>query len=104
VPDILAALTAKARAGDVQAARLLLERCVPALKPIEQPEPVQLQGKSLTEMGQSALRLLAAGELGPGQAAALLSAIGQLARVAEIDELTRRIEALEGGQTAREAE
>jgi hypothetical protein len=38
------------------------------------------------------------------QAAALLSAIGQLARVAEIDELTRRIEVLKRGQTAREAE
>jgi hypothetical protein len=97
LPDILAALIEKAQTGDVQAARLLLERCVPAIRPVELPEPLQLQGKSLTEMGQSVLRLLAAGELGPGQAAALLGAIAQLARVAEIDELTRRVELLEKG-------
>jgi hypothetical protein len=104
VPDILAGLIERAKAGDTAAAKLLLERALPALKPIELPEPVQLQGKSLTEMGQSALRLLAAGEIGPMQAAALLAAIGQLARVIETDDLARRIEALEGGQTAREAE
>jgi hypothetical protein len=98
VPEILAALIERAREGDVQAARLLLERALPAIKPVELPEAVALQGGTLTEQGQSVLRLLAAGELGPGQAAALLGAIGQLARVAEIDELARRIDALERGQ------
>jgi hypothetical protein len=50
------------------------------------------------------LHLLAEGELGVGQAAALLSAIGQLARVTELDELARRIESLERGQTEKEVE
>jgi hypothetical protein len=104
VPDILAALIEKAQAGDVQAAKLLLERTLPPVKPIELPEALPLEGATLTDQGRAVLHLLAAGEIGPMQAAALLSAIGQLARVAEIDELTRRIEALEGGQTAREAE
>jgi hypothetical protein len=45
--------------------------------------------------------MLADGVLGPGQAAALLGAIGQLARVAELDELARRIDALERGQLER---
>ena len=102
VPEILAALIERAREGDVQAARLLLERALPAIKPVELPEAVALRGGTLTEQGQSVLRLLAAGELGPGQAAALLGAIGQLARVAEIDELARRIDALERGQTGKE--
>jgi hypothetical protein len=98
VPDILAALIEQARAGDVQAARLLLERALPAVKPVELPEAVPLQGETLTQQGQSVLRLLAAGELGPGQAAGLLAAIGTLARLAEVDELARRIDALERGQ------
>jgi len=102
VPGILAGLIEKARAGDVQAARLLLERVLPAVKPVELPEAVPLEGETLTQQGQSVLRLLAEGELGPMQAAALLGAIGQLARVAEIDDLARRIEALERGQKGDE--
>jgi hypothetical protein len=98
LPDILAALIEKAQAGDVQAARLLLERTLPAVKPVELPAAVPLEGETLTDQGRAVLRLLAAGEIGPMQAAALLSAVGQLARVAEIDDLARRIEALERGQ------
>jgi hypothetical protein len=98
----LAGLIEKAQGGDVQAARLLLERALPAVKPVELPEAVPLDGGTLTERGQSVLRLLSAGELGLGQAAALLGAIGQLARVAEIDELARRIDALERGQKGDE--
>jgi hypothetical protein len=98
LPDILAALIEKARTSDSQAAKLLLERTLPAVKPVELPEAVPLEGATLTDQGRGVLRLLAEGALGPMQAAALLSAIGQLARVAEIDELTRRIEALERGQ------
>ena len=41
------------------------------------------------------LASVASGELAPGQGAALLGAIGTLARVTEIDELARRIEVLE---------
>ena len=41
------------------------------------------------------LRSVAIGELAPGQGAALLGAIGTLARVSEIDELESRIAALE---------
>jgi len=104
VPDILAALIEKARAGDVQAAKLLLERTLPPVKAVEQPEAVPLEGATLTDQGRAVLRLLSAGEIGPERAAALLSAIGQLARVAEIDELTRRIEALERGQIRKETE
>jgi hypothetical protein len=103
LPDILAGLIERAQAGDVQAARLLLERALPAVKPVELPEAVPLQGETLTQQGRSVLHLLAEGALGPGQAAGLLGAIGTLARVVELDELARRIEALERGQTEKEA-
>jgi hypothetical protein len=103
VPDILAALIEKAQAGDVQAARLLLERALPAVKPVELPEAVPLEGATLTDQGRAVLHLLAEGAIGPERAAALLAAIAQLARVIETDELTRRIEALEG-QTRKETE
>jgi len=95
VPALLAKLMTQALDGDTAAARLLLERAVAPLKAVEQPQALTLPDGSLTAQGRAVLRSVASGELAPSQGAALLGAIGQLARVAEVDELTRRIEALE---------
>lgn len=96
-PEIIAQLVEQAKAGDVGAARLLLERTVAPLKSTEQPVPLKLSGETLTEQGRSMLDAVAAGTLAPSQGAQLLGAIGQLARVAEIDELAARIARLEEG-------
>ena len=85
----------KALEGDVGAARLLLERAVAPLKAAEQAETITLPEGSLTDQGRAVLRAVAAGELAPGQGAALLGAIGTLARVTEIDELEARLTKLE---------
>jgi hypothetical protein len=95
VPELLAAMMVKALEGDVGAARLLLERAVAPLKAAEQAESISLPDGSLTDQGRAVLRAVAAGELAPGQGAALLGAIGTLARVTEIDELNARITKLE---------
>lgn len=95
VPELLAKLMTQALEGDTSAARLLLERAVAPLKATEQPQAVNLAGDSLTDQGRAVLASVAAGELAPGQGAALLGAIGTLARVSEIDELESRIAALE---------
>jgi hypothetical protein len=39
VPEILSALVDAARGGDVPSAKLILERCLPALKPENRPLP-----------------------------------------------------------------
>ncbi len=95
VPELLAAMMSKALEGDVGAARLLLERAIAPLKAAEQPQALALPDGSLTEQGRAVLRSVADGVLAPGQGAALLGAIGTLARVTEIDELTKRIAILE---------
>ena len=95
VPELLAAMMARALDGDVGAARLLLERAIAPLKAAEQSQALSLPDGTLTEQGRAVLASVATGELAPGQGAALLGAIGTLARVAEIDELARRIEVLE---------
>ncbi|PUE62578.1 hypothetical protein B9Z45_03090 [Limnohabitans sp. 2KL-17] len=96
VPEILAGLVTAAKAGDVQAARLVLERVLPPVKPIEQAIELDLTGDTLTDQGRAVLGAVSAGALAPGQGSQLIAAIGALARVAEIDELTARITALEG--------
>ena len=95
VPAILKNLTTAALAGDVQAAKLLLERVLPALKPAEQAQAVSIPEGTLTDKGRAVLDAVAAGELAPGQGAALLTAMGTLARVSEVDELIERIKRLE---------
>ena len=97
VPGIIKALTTAALGGDTQAARLLLERCLPPIKPIEQATPLTLPtSASLSEQGRAVLVAVAAGELAPSQGAALIGALGTMAKIHEVDELERRIAALEG--------
>lgn len=98
VPGIITNLVASAKAGDAQAARLLLERVIPPMKSTELAAPLKLPDGSLTEQGRAVLAAVSLGDLAPGQGAQLMAAIGSLARVAEIDELTERIAKLEEAQ------
>lgn len=102
VPGILVKLIAQAKAGDTQAARLLLERTLPPIKPQEQVTPLTLPDSTLTDQGRAILAAVAAGQLAPGAGAQLVAAVGQLAKIAEIDELERRIAALEKAREPRE--
>jgi hypothetical protein len=102
VPEILAGLVLAAKSGDVQAARLILERILPPIKAIEQAVALQLpDGGTLTAQGRAVLSAVAAGQLAPGQGAALLGAIGTLARVTMIDEVETRLTKLEAKQNAK---
>ncbi len=95
VPAIIEQLKDQALDGDVQAARLLLERTVAPLKSMEPAQAMGLPGDTLTEQGRAVLAQIAAGTLAPSQGAQLLGALSALARVVEIDELVSRVDALE---------
>jgi hypothetical protein len=96
VPEILAGLVTAAKAGDVQAARLILERILPPVKAVEQVVTLQLPNDgTLTAKASAVLSAAAAGDLAPGQAAQLIAALGTLAKIHEVDELAARIEKLE---------
>ena len=102
VPEILAGLVTAAKGGDAQAAKLILERIFPAVKPVEHAQELDLpEGGSLTAQGRAVLSAVAAGDLAPGQGVQLLAAIGSLARVIEIDDLTNRITDLEEKQNEK---
>jgi len=95
VPGILKMMAQMALQGDVQAARLLLERAIPPLKAMEQSIVLSLPDSTLTAQGRAILQSISDGAIAPTQGAALITALGTLARVAEIDELTARITILE---------
>ncbi len=66
------------------------------MKAIEQPVELCLpDGEGMTAQGVAIVRAVAAGTIAPGQGAALLTGLGALARIKEIDELERRISKLE---------
>ncbi len=96
LPEIIEQMVNKAKEGDVQAARLLLERVIPPLKAMEQSVEFHLPADAtLAEHGEIIIQSVAEGILSPGQGQALLSGLGAQARLIEITDLEQRITALE---------
>jgi hypothetical protein len=95
LPKIIKRLQTAALAGDVAAARLLIERTIPPLKAMELAAPLQLPDGTLADQGRAVVSAAGAGDLSPSQAAQLLAGLGSLAKLIETDELAARIAALE---------
>ena len=97
VEALITRLHEAALKGNTRAAELLRDRALPSLRPVA--EAIELPGledaATLTAKAERIVELAANGSVSPDIATALLSAIGTLAKATEIDELTRRIEALE---------
>ena len=93
---IIDTVRARALAGDMQAARIILDRLVPSLRPVEMPAVLTLPaGATLAGQAQAVIDSAAAGELAPSQAAQIVTALGGVAKIIEATELLKRIEALE---------
>ncbi len=82
--------------GDVRAAEAVLDRVWPRLKSVAPPVTFQLPEGSFAEKGRAVLDAVAAGKLSPDLGERLIVGLGSLARLVEVDELTRRVEILEG--------
>ena len=97
IPDILSVLVEQAKIGDTAAAKLLLDRCLPVLRPVDQPTPLAIGEGSADLAGAAAAVLtgLAAGTLSPDQAQSVAGVLSALARVEETVGLAARVAALE---------
>ena len=96
LPEVLDRLVQQARDGDTQAARLLLERVLPPVKAVALPEPLPVPAVgSLAERAEAVLAAMAKGEASADAAEAALAGLGAVARLRLIDDLERRIAALE---------
>ncbi len=93
--DLIAKAVEMALAGDATAMRLCIDRILPTLKAQEQPIPSMRLKGTLTEQGGQILKAATSGKLTPGEASSLLQSLASIARVTELDELIKRIEALE---------
>lgn len=104
IPGILDALVKRAAAGEVQAARLLLERALPAISSRDRAALIRLPASGTpTGQVQAVLEALHKGETDPATAAQALTNISTLALSQAVSQLASRVLVLEqhaaaGGQ------
>ncbi len=100
LPELLEATKAKALEGDTGALRLLLERMIPAKKSESKAIsiPNLAKAKTLTEKAEVIIQAIGNGDLPPDVGSQLISSVGSVAKIIEIDELVKRIESLENAK------
>jgi hypothetical protein len=94
MPEIILKLVEQAKGGDTAAAKILLDRCCPALKPQAMAINLPING-TLAEQGNEIIRATMGGFISPDVGSQLITALANQGKLVEIDELTKRIEKLE---------
>ena len=100
MPAIIATLIVAAKGGDVQAAKVLLSRSIAELRPVETPAPFRLPAGTLSEKADAVLAAIGSGDLAPAQGSQLIGALAAAAKVIEVDDVLRRIAAMEANFAA----
>lgn len=97
-PEILDKVVEKALEGDMAAAKIVLDRAAPLSKSTAPPIiiPNLASAETLSEKAGAVINAVANGECPADIGAMLIQSIGALSRIIEIDELDRRLSALEG--------
>jgi len=97
MPEIILTLISLAKSGDVAAAKCLIDRVCPVLKP--QATPISVPSNdTLTGQGSEIIKATMSGQIPPDIGSQLIAALALQAKVIEIDDMTKRIEELEALQ------
>lgn len=97
---VLSVVHSAALKGDMAAARLLIERCIPTVRATGLAMPIELTGDTLSEKGRSILQQVADGAIAPAEAGELLAALGHLSSITANDEMEARLVAIEARMKA----
>jgi propanediol dehydratase small subunit len=95
IPQVLDSVFQKAIAGDMTAAKMLLDRTLPNKRPEQERVEISHTG-SIPSDAQNVLRSVLDGDVSPDVGASLLSAMTSVLKAIEVEDLAKRIEALEG--------
>lgn len=98
VPEIVENVLQAAIGGDMQAIKLILDRCIPPLKPTTDAVKLALPAGDLSAQAESVIQATATGFLTPDQAKTLMDVIGAQAKIIEVGEVVRRMDLLEEAQ------
>lgn len=93
--ELVAKALEMAMDGDGAALRLCMERVCPPLKATDTPVNIEGLEGSLAQQGRQIIQAAGNGELTPSEASHFLQALAAQSKVTEMDELERRIAALE---------
>jgi hypothetical protein len=95
IPQVLESVYQKALAGDMTAARMLLDRTLPNKRPEQERVEIEHSGNIASD-AKNVLRSVFDGEVSPDLGASLLSSMTSVLKAIEVENLAKRIEALEG--------
>ncbi len=94
--DILKSVINAAVNGDMQACKMLLDRITPPLKPVAANVQLSLPDVAgLAEQGAAVVNATLSGTIPPDVGSQLITALSNQAKLVEVDELVKRVEALE---------
>ena len=94
--DVAQMVIDAALGGDMTAARIIIDRLSPPLKQVASPVKIHMPANiTLAEQAGIVLRHASEGLISPDQALQLVSGIANLSRIIEVDELEKRLTALE---------
>ena len=93
--DLVTKAVEMALEGDSQALKLCIDRAIPAYRPAAEPINFEMTGDTLTDKAESILLAVSQGDIDPQTGRALIDAIGSLVKVIDMDEVKRRLTALE---------
>src|SRR5512143_471448 len=97
LPDLVSVLVEQTLAGEPAALKMCFDRLIPPYRPEARPvEFAMPEQLSLVDIGKSIIESIGTGSISPDQGAAVLSVLAGQARLIEVEELERRIAALEG--------
>ena len=101
VDAVIRIVREQALAGDQQAIRILLDRVLPSLRPVELPTPLNLQEGNLADQARAVVQAVADGDIAPSQAAQIITALGGVAKIIETTDLLDRITKLEAANVSK---
>lgn len=102
LPEIVANVIQLAQDGDMQATKLILDRCIPALKPTSDNVSVPMAADSnLADRGMAVLAAASRGDLNPDDGQALMNLLTAQSRLVEQSEVLQRLEAVEAWLQAK---
>lgn len=94
--DVIDAVVTAAKAGDVQAAKIVLDKSFPNVRAVAAPEKFKLDSTaSLSDQARAVLQSVASGSMSPDTGSLMLTGIEKTARVIESTELAERVQKLE---------
>ena len=94
MPAIINTLVDLAKGGDVQAAKVLLDRVCPTLKPQAMPVNIPI-GATLPETGGNVVDATLNGSIAPDIGSMLIRALAEQGKLIELQELTERLQRIE---------